>query len=104
MTYTIEQLTQAGGTRWTKNGMDRFYFNNISELFGLSVSTYKTGNISSATLNGEPISNSKATAMKAHFDHAKLWFDTADNLFHGRDFADGELKSAVAVIKSKMGV
>lgn len=57
----IEKLLAAGGSRWQKNGMDRIYF-NASQL-GLDYTCYKTGNISSATFNGERISNSEANRM-----------------------------------------
>lgn len=57
----IEKLLQAGATRWTKYGKDRIYLNNLlKEKSGLEIDRYNSGNISSAKLNGEKISNSAA--------------------------------------------
>ncbi|EPC5509157.1 hypothetical protein M8E51_004282 [Salmonella enterica] len=49
---TVEALEALGGNRWTKNSMDRVYFNGetLAEIVGFSFSTYKTGNVSSASL------------------------------------------------------
>lgn len=57
---TAENLEAIGGRRWTKHGHDRVYFNNWPELIGLEINRYKTGNISSAVLDGELISNRQA--------------------------------------------
>jgi hypothetical protein len=59
----IDTLIAKGGKRWQKNGMDRIYF-NASDL-GLECTRYNTGNISSATFNGERISNSWARELSA---------------------------------------
>jgi len=69
----IDKLIAAGGNRWQKNGMDRIYF-KASQL-GLDYSCYKTGNISSATFNGERISNSEANRMCA----AKTYYNVVTN-------------------------
>lgn len=66
---SVEELTAMGFNRWQKNGMDRMYIN--ASALGLNCSYYKTGNISSATLNGTDISNCEARRLKA----AKTYID-----------------------------
>lgn len=66
---SIEELEKMGFTRWQKNGMDRMYIN--AKALGLDCTYYKTGNISSATFNGEHISNCEAGRIKA----AKTYID-----------------------------
>ena len=74
---TTEQVMAAGGREWkTEDGkFHRIYFNGLSERYGLRCFYYNTGNVSSATLDGETISNSKARCLLSAFDGAKLWFD-----------------------------
>ena len=57
----IEELEELGAERWTKYGKDRLYLRGLAKTVGgLDYSTYKSGNIDSATLDGEKISNSAA--------------------------------------------
>lgn len=72
-TITAQQILALGGREWTgRNGQQRIYLNNWYELAGLEISRYKgSGSISSAKLNGEWISNNKASLLLA----AKVWFD-----------------------------
>jgi hypothetical protein len=78
----IETLERLGGKRWQRNGSDRVYFNDLALWLGLRVSTYGTGNVSAATLNGEPISNGQAKKLLSRVTGAKFWFDAADGAFH----------------------
>ena len=64
-TSTAEKLIDMGCREWQKGDHHRIYFNwhtdeVLAEFFGLVINRYKTGNISSAYLNGEKISNSEA--------------------------------------------
>ncbi|KMJ46699.1 hypothetical protein AB204_02465 [Xenorhabdus khoisanae] len=73
MNNTEKKLLSMGFKAWERNGHRRIYINieRFEEVFGLKVSFYKTGNISSAKLNGEKISNSKACELiplKAFYD------------------------------------
>jgi|SRR5690554_945307 len=72
-TITAQQILDLGGREWIgRNGQRRIYLNNWYELAGLKVSWYKSsGSISSATIDGEPISNRKAGALMT----ARVWFD-----------------------------
>lgn len=72
----INTLTDRGFKRWTKklpNGkvMDRLYIK--PEYLGLELTRYKSGNISSATFNGETISNSEARRIES----TKCYVDVA---------------------------
>jgi len=89
--YSIETMTAIGGNRWQKNGMDRVYLNNWAEFAGIETTRYNTGNISSASYQGEGISNSQAYKLLGSID--KVWFDAADGKLHGR-FGYGESRVA----------
>lgn len=80
---TAEQMVAIGGREWTKAGHHRVYVNDIAGLLGLEVSYYRTGNISSASLDGEGgISNAEAGRLLGAVD--KVWFDAADGKLHLR--------------------
>lgn len=68
---SIETLIDLGGKEWIKGDHHRVYFNSADELIGLDVARYGTGNISSASLKGEPISNSKAKLLA----NARVYYD-----------------------------
>lgn len=82
VTYSIETMTAIGGNRWTKAGHDRVYLNDWATLAGLDIERYKSGNICSATWQGETISNSQAYKLLGSID--KVWFDAADGKLHAR--------------------
>ena len=73
---TIAKLEAAGFNRWQKNGMDRLYV-NMSTL-GLEVSYYKSGNVSSAHWQGEPVSNADGRRLLA----TKVWIDVKTGELH----------------------
>lgn len=61
---TEQKLIELGCNVWEKYGKKRIYIgDNIESVFGLKINYYGTGNISSAYLNGEKISNSKARKL-----------------------------------------
>ena len=78
MTQTIQNLIQMGGQEWrSQDGQKhRVYFDAAicAKILGLQTTAYGTGNISSATLNGEGISNSAARKMLNGMP-AKFWYD-----------------------------
>lgn len=71
----IRQLEQIGGSRWQKGEHDRVYINSLGQWYGIDTSRYGTGNISSATLDGERISNGQAKKLLGYLAYAKLWWD-----------------------------
>ncbi|BDH46410.1 hypothetical protein TUM12370_24540 [Salmonella enterica subsp. enterica serovar Choleraesuis] len=102
----IEKLEKLGGNRWQKNEMDRIYFNfdTIAEVCGFEFGTYKTGNVSWASLRGDKIANGRATGIRASMGGCKLWFDVKAERFFIRDYnnrdlpADAILEAFAAVI------
>lgn len=86
-TFT-DALIEIGGRRWQKNGSDRIYFNDLYTWMGLSVTAYKTGNVASAKLNGESISNTKARRIMQELAACKLYYDVAEGQFKTSGFAN----------------
>jgi hypothetical protein len=88
----IMKLEDAGFKRWTKGDYDRLYID--ATACGLECDTYKSGNISSATFNGESISNARAGRMKA----MKMYVDIATGEFHAEHAygAKGDTEIAAA--------
>ena len=84
----VEKLTAAGGKLWQKNGSSRIYFdyNLVLERAGFSANRYGSGNISSATLKGESISNSEAKRIVNAVYSRKFWYDLDDGKFYTKDF------------------
>lgn len=74
-TYTAEQIIAIGGREWIKGDKHRVYLNQDiwTALIGLEVEHYKSGTISSASLDGERISNSQAYKILAAID--AVWLD-----------------------------
>lgn len=99
---SVKALIEIGGKEWTKNGMHRVYFNGLATWFGLETTRYNTGNVASATLDGESISNSQAKRIGDHLLDAKLYYDVTDNKFHATGLTQDELDKIVAAIKRQM--
>lgn len=83
-TYTAEQIIRIGGREWRKGNKHRVYINRDvwTRLIGLETSHYKTGNIRSATLDGEQISNSRAYDILHCID--SVYWDSTDGQIHIR--------------------
>lgn len=98
---TEQSLIDAGGSLWTKGSHRRVYFNNLAELAypTLELTFYGTGNISSASLDGERISNSAAYRLLNAVRYSKVWWDSADAQFHGREISQHAFDAVVAGIK-----
>ena len=98
----IKILTgQFSGNLWEKHGHRRIYFDgaDIAQRQGLDWSTYGTGNISSATLAGEKISNSacKSILRAFHSYNFKLWYD----IDAGKFYRWGDMNNHARAIKMK---
>ncbi|WP_158784177.1 hypothetical protein [Pantoea sp. BAV 3049] len=98
---TVESLIKIGGNEWVKGDYHRVYFNaaTMIKFIGLSYSTYKTGNISSATLNGNHISNGKAASIRNGLAACKFWFDAKKGEFDSRDMSSDLFETVVNSIK-----
>lgn len=70
---TIKTLKEKGATRWTKGDNDRLYLNDAtSQLLEIKISYYKSGNISSATMQGEEVSNAEAGRIISSLEKAYI--------------------------------
>ena len=80
----VTALVAAGGRRWQKNGKDRVYLPEaaLATALGLRTTHYGTGNISSATMNGERIANGRARDILSALAGAKFWYDVDSDQFH----------------------
>lgn len=82
--YTAAQIIAIGGSDWTgRAGQRRVYLKDWPEMVGLDVSYYRTGNVSGASLNGEKISNNRATRLLC----AKVWWE------------DGVIRTTLAAVQ-----
>lgn len=110
----IESLKEVGGKEWIVGEKHRVYFNNLDELLGLNCSFYISGNVRRATLDGEAISNTRATEILFCLREGKLWYDVVtDNWaffitdcrdFTGREMGNyiiDEIKRRVARLTTK---
>lgn len=80
MNYSAAQMVAIGGRLWVgRTGIRRVYF-DVDKLLDIRVTRYGTGNIASATLDGEPISNSEARRLLA----AKTWWQGDFIYINGR--------------------
>ncbi len=96
----VDQLIALGGNLWEKNGLRRVYFNNVPALIGLSYSTYKTGNISSASLAGQSISNSECGRILASI--GKIYWDLDTGKMHGSYTNQEMLEQVARIIRSNI--
>lgn len=69
----LRKLIDMGASRWQKAGRDRLYLSGAgAKIIGLELNFYNTGNISSACLNDEPISNSAARRVISTYRDAYI--------------------------------
>lgn len=88
------------GNEWQRGTMYRIYINDLARWYGLQYTTYKTGNVSSAKLDGEPISNGKASDLLRDLYWAKLWLDVKDDKFYSKGLEPHPLNKIVANIRA----
>lgn len=85
-TNVKDRLIEIGGKYWKSSdgSKERIYLSGdaFSEMIGLKTEQYNTGNISSATLKGEPISNSQAKKILGYFG-LDTHYDLKENKFVG---------------------
>lgn len=75
----VEVLKEMGANEWRKGGYNRLYLNGaVDELIGLETECYKSGNIKSAYLKGNEISNSEAKRIIFHTCKAFVDLDTME--------------------------
>ena len=78
--------TAIGGKVWTSSDgtKTRVYFPDqvVMDLIDLTITTYKTGNISSARLRGAKIANGKADKLRDTIRFGKFYLDCANGQLH----------------------
>lgn len=92
---TAEKLEALGIDAWERGEMKRYYINDehLEAVFGLSIGRYNTGNVSSASLNGEGISNSKAYKLLGR----GIWYDAnTDSWMQKTEFGTRALNDTLA--------
>jgi hypothetical protein len=102
----IQRLIEIGGNEWIKNEHHRVYFNSDiqAKLIGLTCSYYNTGNIRSASLNGDQISNSEAKRILSSigYGYGKLWYDVKTDSWGHRDIADSRAQEIIDAITAEV--
>lgn len=92
---TAEKPEAIGNRAWERGEMKRYYINDdqLEAIFGLRIGRYNTGNISSASLNGEGISNSKAYKLLGR----GIWYDAiTDTWMQKTELGTRELNATLA--------
>jgi len=103
MKTKIEKMIEIGGKEWKKDDKHRIYFNEsvLAKLIELDCNRYNTGNISSATLNGESISNNEAGKIYSSLSISNFYYDVRAEKYYSRGL--GELfQEIVNIIKEKI--
>ncbi|SQJ09060.1 Uncharacterised protein [Serratia rubidaea] len=101
---SVEALEKIGGREWIKGDYHRVYFDAaaLTEIIGLTVSLYGTGNVSSAQINGSKISNGRASKMRSELGRCKFWFDVKRGEFDARSISIELFDTIVAIIKVRI--
>ena len=98
----VNLLKRFGGSIWSKipESPKRVYFNKsrLADLYGLDVSYYKTGAVSTAKLDGQVISNSRANKILSRLS-GKFWYDSEDGEFHWKDIDNDDAKILMEPIR-----
>ena len=77
----IDQCIHMGAKRWSKGGRDRLYVDRMMfAVCDIDIHRYKTGNISSCTVDGESISNCDARRLL----DMSIYVDLADGKIYSR--------------------
>lgn len=83
-TYTAEQIEAIGGNRWTRGDKDRVYISDWADMAGLHITRYNTGNVRSASLAGQDLSNRRAAILAA----GKVYWEDGTLRTNLRDLAE----------------
>ena len=92
-----EKLAEIGGVRWTKNGMDRVYFDSLAHRIGLHI--YKR------TLNGKPIARRAVSRILGTLRDTKIHYDlnTGKLMYYPIDeYADMAYAAVLAEVKEAL--
>jgi len=106
--YTKQQIAKIKelGNEWHKGEHHRVYFNNLGQLYGIETSRYNSGNIQSARLDGQKISNSQARRILQRLNFVKIWFCLVAQEFQCKDYYgdlhNGDFERIVAAIEAQL--
>ena len=89
-----DRLISVGGKLWERGSMKRIYFNSLYDFAEFSYNTYGTGNISSATISGDSISNNMARKIATKLDVSKVFYDCNENCFFS-NVGDSDIESTI---------
>lgn len=83
-TKKVEDMVMIGGKEWKAGDKHRIYFQGkaLEALLGLKVERYGTGNLCSAFLEGEKISNTAAKKILGRCAE-KVFYDVKKDAFDG---------------------
>ena len=103
---TVQKLEKAGGKEWESDDgrYHRVYFDDLPGWYGLQAERYGTGNISSAKLDGQKISNSQARKIESALYGGKVWYNVKTGEYESKGISESAHKKIVARIKEKSGV
>jgi hypothetical protein len=101
---TKEKLEKIGGKYWEGGKHRRVYFNKaeLNAFYGIEYTSYKTGNVSSAKLQGESISNSRAAKIVIQLNNCKFWYDLNAEKFQCYDLDWEIFEEIIDSIKNEL--
>lgn len=101
---TIRTLQDMGASRWTKGNHDRLYIKNIvQDILELDVNRYNTGNISSATVLGQKVSNAAAGRILTATDATYIDLKTGALMMNSlTEKVDGVYTDLTALVKKAL--
>ncbi len=95
----LEKLIEMGANRWQKAGYDRLYLSGAgAKLMGLELYFYKSGNVSSAYLNNEKISNCESHRITGTYSKAYINLETGKVYGVEGKYADTFMKALSAYV------
>jgi len=102
----VEQLERAGGSEWESSdgSKHRVYFNDLQGLYGLETARYKTGNVSGATVDGKPVSNSQARKIESGLYGGKVWYNVDTGKYEHSGLSGSAATKIIGEIQRRSGV
>ncbi len=85
----LHKFIELGGKEWVKDNLHRIYFNKevLLKLINLDLTFYNSGNISSASLNGEIIPIADAELLYRDLD-GRFYFNVNTEAWNWKDISD----------------
>src|SRR5690625_5017988 len=95
---TVDGLVALGGKVWERGDMKRVYFNyeELADFYGFKSNRF------GHTVDGEKVSNSRASALHRHFTEGKFWYDLTTGEFAFRDIKEEWAETIIERITEKL--